>query len=112
MKKYKVKFYREVEVTEEEAEEWVMFQARLAGDQIENVNAALETAQEMTGSEVKSHLLDMICLEFQASCSGSPEVNLAKHIKRLERVFGVRLIPCKSEKMATDVLEEIKKIKA
>lgn len=64
-------------------------------EQYLNVQLALRKAGEMTGSDKKSHNLDMICTDFLANNDIVP-ANMAENrirfMRRMEQVFGVKII--------------------
>jgi hypothetical protein len=64
-------------------------------DQHKNVTAALELAERISGSNVKSNCLDMICLEFNASRAEEASVKLKEHLDTIKRVFEVEIVAVK-----------------
>jgi hypothetical protein len=63
--------------------------------QLDNVKAALETAQEITGTNKTGNALDAICLEYNASHirgKDTKEAVVARIGAKLQEVFGVTVI--------------------
>lgn len=71
---------------------------KLFGDQMENVNAALEKASELSGSDKEGHNLDMICVEFLGANAASEDVGA--YLKKVESVTGIKLIGYDPKKKA------------
>lgn len=76
---------REVETTERET--FGFYPA-----QKENVTLALEIAKKVSGSEVKSHNLDMICAQFVASRAEEAGLSLKEQLDNLERAFDCKIV--------------------
>ena len=60
-----------------------------------NVKLAIRKASELSGSDKKSHNLDLICTDFLANNDIIPSnvvENRARLLRRLEQVFGVKII--------------------
>ena len=80
----------------------------LALDQYRNVQTALAIAQEITGSDKKSHQLDMIALEFVSDHAASSEAKteiIAKHLAALKGLTGVSYEPSMTMEMLEGVIE-------
>ena len=80
-----------------------IFNCMLMGEQIENVELAFENAGRMAKSDKKGHLLDQICLAFNASV-GVDSTSLPVLLKHIQDRFGVRLIAVEEGK--EDVIAE------
>lgn len=61
-------------------------------DQERNVGLALEVAQKVSGSEVKSNNLDLMATEFLAQRAEEAGVKLKRHLDNLERVFSCKIV--------------------
>lgn len=61
-------------------------------EQHKNVELALEIAKKASGSEVKSHNMDMICAEFVASRAEEAGVKLQRQLDNLERAFKCKIV--------------------
>lgn len=61
-------------------------------DQHKNVRAALELAEKITGSSVKSNNLDMICLEFNAGRAEESSLKLKEQLDSIKRVHEVEVV--------------------
>lgn len=83
----------EDELPETEEHHWEHFM--LKNDQIEPVRQALERAQELSKSEMKSHNLSLICTDFVANNSfhkkGDPG-NVTRYLAKMEELLGVKLV--------------------
>ncbi len=79
-----------------------------------NVKLALKKAAELSGSDKKSHNLDLICTDFLANndISGKTrDVARAAYMAKIERIFGVKLVVVSPEnKEIVYGLETISKI--
>jgi hypothetical protein len=64
-------------------------------DQLKNVHAALELAEKITGSNVKSNNLDMICLEFNAGRAEESSLKLKEQLDSIKRVHEVEIVAIK-----------------
>ena len=68
----------------------------LYDEQFKNYERAMRAASALAESDKTGHLLDMICLEFNAQYASKEGGDRLKAIKRyvamMERVFGVRVI--------------------
>lgn len=66
-----------------------------APEQADNITAALKIAQSMTGSDVPSNNLDLICTDFQAGAAGGGLSGVASSLDRIvgdiERAYGVTI---------------------
>jgi len=79
----------------DEPEEMNFLHFGLYSEQYLNVQLALRKSGEMTGSDKKSHNLDMICTDFLANndiVPGNMEENRMRFMRRMEQVFGVKII--------------------
>lgn len=79
----------------EEPEEMNFLHFGLFPEQYLNVQLALRKAGEMSGSEKKSHNLDLICTDFLANNDIVPSnvsENRIRFMRRLEQVFGIKII--------------------
>lgn len=61
-------------------------------EQAKNVETALEIAKKVSGSDVKSHNLDMICAQFVASRASEAGVKLKEQLDNLERAFKCKIV--------------------
>ena len=91
-----------------------LFQARLHGDQIANVEDALELAKEIAESDKHGHLIDLICTTFKADhvFSSSPGTKMSEiFLAKIEKILGVRLVVVNSTTgkliSGVDVLEQL-----
>lgn len=79
----------------DEPEQMEFLHFGLFPEQYLNVQLALRKAGEMTGSDKKSHNLDMICTDFLANNDIVPKnvaENRMRFMRRMEQVFGVKII--------------------
>lgn len=80
------------ERTGEEQEESHRLQFTLMGDQYDNVEEALDVAEDIAQSDKQGHLLDLICTEFLASNLGETSQDLQWVIGHVARNFDVNII--------------------
>jgi len=67
---------------------------QLYTDQRDNVHKALERSMELSGSNKKSHNLDLICMDFLATnefTKAGPEQK-AKYLAKIEQLLNVRIV--------------------
>jgi hypothetical protein len=78
-----------------EPEQMEFLHFALYPEQYLNVQLALRKSGEMTGSDKKSHNLDMICTDFLANNDIVPSnmaENRMRFMRRMEQVFGIKII--------------------
>lgn len=82
-------------VTVSDTEEKIRIPFVCAPEQAENITSALKIAQSMTGSDVPSNNLDLICTDFQAGAVGGGLSAVANSLDRivedLQRAYGVTI---------------------
>lgn len=78
-------------------EELYHFKVSLFKDQHENLQTALAKAKTITGSDKMPWLVDCIAMAFNSECYSEHTDALDETLKRVERVFGVKLIAIKDE---------------
>jgi len=82
-------------VSKEKDDDKVNITFKCSPEQAENVKAALELAESMTGSEVPANNIDLICTDFIAGAAGGglqgAFSRLDVAVQSLERAFGVKL---------------------
>jgi hypothetical protein len=78
-------------------EEVQIFRVGLFKDQWENLQVALKKAEAITGSDKTPWLLDCICLSFNSEAFTDKDGGLDEVCRRVERVFGVKLLAFKAE---------------
>ena len=61
-------------------------------EQHDNVKMALEVAEKVSGSDVKSNNLDLMATEFLAQRAEEAGVKLKRHLDNLERVFDCKIV--------------------
>jgi len=78
-------------------EELYHFKVSLFKDQYENLQTAIAKARTITGSDKMPWIIDCIAMAFNSECYSEQSDALDETLKRVERVFGVKLIAIKDE---------------
>lgn len=78
-------------------EELYHFKVALFKDQYSNLQTAIAKAKTITGSDKMPWLIDCIAMAFNSECYSEHIDALEETLKRVERVFGVKLLAVKDD---------------
>ena len=76
----------------------------VAPEQLANVDLAISMAKKISGSEVKSNCLDLICTEFLTGRTEGTAVKMHRILASVERIFDVQIVAMKIKGDDTEIV--------